>query len=240
MDGPAKIALGGKRGDGKFALCDPESRLLLNAAKWHLSSGGYAKSSLGLMHRVVVQMEMRKVLPEDLVVDHINGDRLDNRSSNLRVATLKGNAKNKSRDPCHEGLVGVRKQETPQSAAQEVYECVHKGVTFFVHEDPRMCALCHDSIVTHCYGKGVRLNDNKMEPLGIVSWSLAPELLAKLEKWKSKHTDFIGVKKSRDGWKTTITVDLGEFETAEEAARAYDKALKTVSKSYKPWELNFG
>jgi hypothetical protein len=103
-----------------------------------------------------------------------------------------------------------------------------------------MCALCHDSIVTYCYGSGTRLNDNKLQPLDISSWNINPDLMIKLDKLRAKHTDFIGVKKSRDGWKATITVDLGEFGSAEEAAAAYDKALKSVSRSYKPWDLNFG
>lgn len=270
-----EIALSGKRGDGKFARCDANSIHLLTVVKWHLSSGGYAKSQLGLMHRVVIQLSQLE-LSDDLVVDHINGDRLDNRSVNLRVTTLKGNAKNKSHDPCHDGLVGVRQVERtkivnnyPSELAQKDYppmsqkagskktssktkefpficetkydyECVHKGIVFFANEDPRMCALCHDSIVTYCYGKGTRLNDNKLQPLAISSWNINLDLMTKLEKWREKHTDFIGVKKCRDGWKATITIDLGEFMSAEEAARAYDKALKIVSRSYKPWDLNFG
>uniref|UniRef100_A0A6C0CHG2 AP2/ERF domain-containing protein n=1 Tax=viral metagenome TaxID=1070528 RepID=A0A6C0CHG2_9ZZZZ len=230
------IPLSGKRGEGKFARCDGNLISFLTTVKWHLSSGGYAKSRLGLMHRVVVQFNKLANLSDDLVVDHINGDRLDNRSINLRIATLKGNAKNKSNDPCHEGLVGVRQANENKC----YYECVHKGIVFFKHEDPRMCALCHDSIVTYCYGKGVRLNDNKLIPLIIGSWNIEPDLMTILEKWRAKHTDFIGVKKCRGGWKATITVELGEFGSAEEAARAYDKALKTVSRSYQPWDLNFG
>ena len=268
-----EIPLGGERGKGKLALCDRNMAPLLNVVKWHLSSGGYAKSQLGLMHRVVIQMQ-KDELPDELLVDHINGDRLDCRSANLRVTTAKGNAKNKSHDPCHEGLVGVRQVEisVPSTGSRKgsrlgdnrknpespvcgrkspshdfpsnplliTYECVHKGTVFFTHEDPRMCALCHDSIVTYCYGSGTRLNDNKLQPLTISSWNIKPDLMTKLERLREKHTDFIGVKKTKDGWKATITVDLGEFDSAEEAARAHDKALKTVSRSYKPWDLNFG
>lgn len=222
-----EIPLSGKNGAGLVALVDVEIYSILIEYKWHLS-GGYAKSSLGFMHRVVMGLK-----DPDLVVDHLNGKRLDNRRANLKVKTQKGNAKNKTTDPVTEGFTGIVKSEN-----EEGYETIHKGLSFYMHKDPKMCALCYDSIVTYCYGPGKRVNDTKLPPLDISFWNLSDDSMLCLEKWKKKHTDYIGVKKTKDGWKAKITIDLGTFETAEKAAEAYNKALRTVKPEAKETEYN--
>lgn len=88
---------------GKFALVDPEDYEVLSRHKWQFDSLGYArrtqrisgnwrtknkKVKLFLMHRSILQA------PEGMHIDHINGDRLDNRKCNLRVCTQMQNAQN--------------------------------------------------------------------------------------------------------------------------------------------------
>lgn len=73
---------------GKFATVDAEDYENLSQHKWHWADnggGGYAvrcamRKSMR-MHRVITNC------PRDMVVDHINGDGLDNRKGNLRVCT---------------------------------------------------------------------------------------------------------------------------------------------------------
>lgn len=229
---PEVTRIGMRDGKVAFVKYDRCYSNLIKSESWYLNKGGYAVSSNRiLMHRMVVSLRGENI--EGLIVDHINGDRLDNRSSNLRVTTSKGNAKNRHNDPIYDGLVGVRK-------GTRQYHTVHRNVICFSHDDPKMCALCYDSVVTFCYGPGKRLNDNiSLKPLEISFWNLDEVVMSKLSKIKESYTDFKGVKKMKEGWRASVTIELGIFDTPEEAAKAHDEALKILKKDIKSTELNF-
>ena len=86
---------------GKFALVDDEDFEYLNGQQWYAARSGnkyYAlrrdkNKALGFqtsrMHREIMSPEGR------FVVDHINGNTLDNRKENLRVCTSSENKMNR-------------------------------------------------------------------------------------------------------------------------------------------------
>lgn len=85
---------------GKVALVDVADLLVLARYRWKASLLGrhwYAERSVHVggkrknerMHRWIMQP------PPGLVVDHINHDTLDNRRSNLRIATVSQNTANR-------------------------------------------------------------------------------------------------------------------------------------------------
>lgn len=86
------IQLSGKRGNGKSTLVDKEVFKKYGHLSWYLSDTGYAMRKLAgevvRLHRLVV------CAPEGMVVDHLNGDKLDNRKSNLRICTQSDNMRN--------------------------------------------------------------------------------------------------------------------------------------------------
>jgi hypothetical protein len=91
------IPLRGKKGLGKYAKVSPQDFERLSRSKWYVDENGYAcreRRGLGkgreYMHRAVLGETA-----EDLVVDHINKDRLDNQRTNLRVLTAVENANNR-------------------------------------------------------------------------------------------------------------------------------------------------
>lgn len=87
-----------------WATVDGDNLKALARYRWSLRDGGYAKRStfvggrggrsVGyLMHREVLGMGTTKDDPR--IVDHINGDRLDNRRANLRPCTRAENQQNR-------------------------------------------------------------------------------------------------------------------------------------------------
>lgn len=95
---------------GKVALVDTEDYGWLIRFKWTAHIRGYAschlpKSEGGasfLMHRVIMDA------PRGLEVDHINGNKLDNRRCNLRIVTKAQNQHNRHAILCAAGYKGVK------------------------------------------------------------------------------------------------------------------------------------
>jgi len=82
---------------GKSAIVDDDDYDYLSQFKWYCSSDGYAQRMVRenggrhtvRMHRVILNT------PKGMDSDHINRNKLDNRRSNLRIATRSENQANK-------------------------------------------------------------------------------------------------------------------------------------------------
>lgn len=80
--------------NGKAALVDGGDFEFLNKWKWYERADGYAATSVNIGKS---QKMMHKMLLEasgKLELDHINGNKIDNRRSNLRVVTKQQNQMN--------------------------------------------------------------------------------------------------------------------------------------------------
>ena len=96
-----KIPLHGKRGKGKYTLVDGDyDGEYFSQYRWYLLPNGYAgRAMIELPSKertsyVYLHKEVCKT-PPGYIVDHINRDKLDNRSCNLRWATYSDNANNR-------------------------------------------------------------------------------------------------------------------------------------------------
>jgi hypothetical protein len=81
----------------RHTLIDAEDFDRIAVYLWHTSGTGYAKTDIRnaitnthfLMHREVMRC------PDDRVIDHIDGNKLDNRKGNLRICTGAENARSR-------------------------------------------------------------------------------------------------------------------------------------------------
>ena len=92
------------RNTGHYAIVDREDYDKVNAfSPWYENDGGYATKKTRIkgknvsirMHRLIMNP------PGGLEVDHINGNRLDNRKSNLRCVSHQINVWNTKRNDRH-------------------------------------------------------------------------------------------------------------------------------------------
>ena len=69
--------------NGEIVLVDDENYKKLNQYKWCLNSAGYATRRLNSHKSILMHREIMNT-PDNLEVDHIDGNKLDNRKDNLR------------------------------------------------------------------------------------------------------------------------------------------------------------
>lgn len=214
-----KIALNGKRGSGKFSLIDDEEYNKVSRALWSVNGSGYATAFLDgvsiSMHRLIMNA------PAGMQVDHINGDKLDNRKCNLRLCTKSQNQAN-LRKYKNNGIKykGVEKKIGGWQAKISQHRHPFYLGTYKTQED-----------AAHIYDAAARYIYKDFASLNFPDQNLFPnfDLEEHMKNLKSKRTSkYRGVSVSAEGkWKAKICVNyvethLGTFETEIEAARAYD------------------
>lgn len=133
---------------GQFAIIDAEDADCILRFKWSFQ-GQYAHRQLPksehpgkkkvYMHRVIANA------PDGMMVDHINGNCLDNRKSNLRLATHALNASNsKSRTTNTSGFRGVTWATRSRKWKAQISisgRCLHLGL----FESPTDAARAYDN-----------------------------------------------------------------------------------------------
>ena len=117
-------------------LVDACDRQMLEAmGKWHVSDTGYCmkrkNKKLVRMHRIIMNP------PDSMQVDHINGNRLDNRRCNLRIVTNQQNSWNR-RDP--KGYSWHKKANKWMAHIKVSYKDIYLGL-FDTEEEARQAYL---------------------------------------------------------------------------------------------------
>ncbi len=153
---------------GKFTVIDADDFERVSKFKWQFS-GGYARRSQYISgsgrrakKKAVLWVLARFLLnfPEGGHVDHVNGDCLDNRKSNLRHCTQMQNIRNqKSR--ATSGLKGVKKTgwggKSWMANICVNYEQIYLGCFY----DKRTAALVYNNAAQKYFGEFARLNNLK-------------------------------------------------------------------------------
>jgi len=85
---------------GKVAIVDASDYIWLSLHTWHVQAPGGKHYAARRRHDKVITMHREIMVPLDwYVVDHIDGDGLNNRRSNLRICTRQQNYCNRAKAP---------------------------------------------------------------------------------------------------------------------------------------------
>jgi hypothetical protein len=103
--------------DGRAFITDASERDLIDSMVWEISSSGYVSGMMKGKHLQLHRLLLGLERGDKREGDHINLDKLDNRRSNLRIATRAQNAGNIGKRRNNKtGFIGVFAQpQTPGS-----------------------------------------------------------------------------------------------------------------------------
>lgn len=200
-----------------FAIVDDKDYALLKERKWYLSVHGYAVSTVHrkgcgrtsdnrnintAMHRFIMNA------PLGFFIDHINGNRLDNRRSNLRIVSAKENCWNRRAKT--EGYIGVSKAKSGKWRVRV------DATQYGEYEDAVTAALVYDHVVRLLRGPIATNNfPRKRLPKNVV----IPNLTSPVRK-ACKQSGVSGVvwHTGRDKWRVIVDQkSYGYFDSLKEA-----------------------
>jgi hypothetical protein len=156
-------------GKGETCLVDNEDYKRLSKFTWNKSQYGYAyrlgDRSKGekwkiLMHREIMNAE------DGTVIDHKNGDRLDNRKSNLRFVTRAQNQLNSYGKNAESGYKGVTLNKSSKTQSWRAiikinFETIHLGC----YRTKEEAAYAYNIAAMKYHGEYARLNVIKTLPV---------------------------------------------------------------------------
>ena len=152
---------------GGSVLIDADDLPLVEPYRWHSNrpaqyphryAARWPSRSLGIKPRKAVLMH-RELLdaPPALFVDHINGDTLDNRRSNLRLVTREQNRLNRHRHSQGRGpYKGIWQRQSGKWTGKVCRggRCINLGV----FATPEEAARAYDEAAKELHGQYARLN----------------------------------------------------------------------------------
>lgn len=142
---------------GQFALVDDADFEKVNQFKWKFNAGiGYAMRGGTYMHRFIIDA------PKGVKVDHKNGNKLDNRKENLRLASDTDNVRNRSKaEGCTSEFKGVYRKRNKWHAAIKAEKGTVSLGSFHEEKD---AALAYDVAARKYFGEFAKPNFPELVP----------------------------------------------------------------------------
>lgn len=219
------LALSGKKGAGVFTKVDADLYDQLNRYHWHLATLGYParrRAFNGESHVVRMHQEVMG-FPVGLDVDHINGDKLDNRRCNLRLATRAQNLCNRHRHVANKTsrFFGVF-LDSLSGRWRAILQDNKRHVDLGAFNDEEMAARIRDSAAAALQGEFATLNfpDETLMPY-----------VPRLRRQPSSIYTGVHYSKQNRKWIATAYFNggkqyVGIYTTEEEAHQAREEYLR--------------
>jgi len=165
------LALSGKYGEGKFSEIDDIDFDMVSKYKWYLyyfktSSNYYIKRGFKINGKWKTIYLHKYIMNVDTAIDHVDGNTLNNKRSNLRVCTHSGNSRNKKKNSNSQSKYkGVTKNTHPNRPY--VYwkariKLVDRSITLgnfpFNEEGEVLAAKAYNEAAIKYFGEFARLN----------------------------------------------------------------------------------
>ena len=141
---------------GKIAIVDEEDFDHINQWKWSYATAGYAVRRINGIKYVLMHREILECTDGKQHVDHINGNRLDNRRSNLRWATPQQNLFNQKRN-CKNtsGFKGVTWSKSKNKFVAQIHHN-SKGIFLGHFTDPKDAHEAYCEAAKRLFGEFAR------------------------------------------------------------------------------------
>lgn len=153
---PVKIPLT----QGEFTIVDAEDYALLSKFHWQCWKGPWNNYAKGVVEGKNIPLHRFLLNPSrDKVVDHINGDGLDNRRSNLRIVTTSQNGMNRKLSKNNSsGYKGVcYNKQRGKWMAYIMFEKKQRTIGYFANS--LEAAKAYNKEASRLFGEFAKLND---------------------------------------------------------------------------------
>ena len=147
--------------NGKVFIFDSVYRDLIESRPWTMSTNGYIMCSIKGKREYLHRLIMKPA--HNYVVDHINGNKSDNRISNLRVCTHRDNIANSQKQLNGEGYTSNYKGVSKSKSGNFTVRVARERYGTYIDED--VAANVYNHYAKKIYGEYARINEVAYMPI---------------------------------------------------------------------------
>ena len=225
-----------ENGNKLFAKVSDEDYDEISKFKWYVSSG-YPVSTIRIngisknytLHLYLLRNEKIKDENKDKVINHINGNRLDNTRENLEITSRRNNSQNRiKKENCSSKYIGVSLDKTKKK-----WQSQSDGKILGSFENEIDAAKAYDYYVRKVFGETANNNNTTMseEELNKTKFDKLKNSIENKKKPKKIERNLpTNIKKCFDKFHVIITINKKKFnsshKTLEEAVKSLEKIKK--------------
>lgn len=230
------INLTGKNGIGKVAKVSNEDYDIVNKYYWYVHNG-YAIGTINKisMHRFILKDDIH-FNNKNYVVDHIDGDKLNNTRDNIHYVSKKHNSQNKKKqEKCSSKFIGV-------SARRKKWIAQCSGFNLGAYNTEEEAAKIYDTFVLLKFGPNAKTN-KEIFIKNNINWDIIYDNIKNINinsLIKSKEVEKLPnrIYKNKYGYYSKIIINNNQFitqyrEILNDAVNDFEKNLIEIEKTEK-------